>query len=62
MVRRDADMRGARGHHPEQRPDDAADGRDLAPVAVTRRGERVVVAEQLVGAVDEVDFQGFETV
>jgi hypothetical protein len=50
-------VRFASGHHAQERRDDAADGGDLAPVAVARRREGVVVAEKLVRAVDEMDVQ-----
>jgi hypothetical protein len=42
---------------PQHGADDAADGADLASVAIARGRQRVVVAEQFVGAVDEIDVQ-----
>jgi hypothetical protein len=55
VIGRDADVRGAAVDHPENRSDDAADGADLAPLRVVRLRDRIVVAEELVRAVDEVD-------
>ena len=58
MVGRDADVRGAAAvDHPEDRGDDAADGADFAALGVARRGNREEVAEEFVGAVDEMDVQ-----
>ncbi len=55
MIRGDADVRGAGGDHAEDRRDDAAHRRDLAAIRVAVRRHREEVAEELVGAVDEVN-------
>ena len=55
VIGRDADVRGPRRHHAEQRRDHAAHGPDFAAVAHRGRGHREVVPEQLVGAVDQID-------
>jgi hypothetical protein len=52
-------VRGAAVDHAEDRGDDAADGGDLAAVAVPGGGQGVVVTEQLVGSVDEVNVQRY---
>jgi len=61
VVGRDADVRGAAVDHPEHGTDDATDGGDLTAVPVARRGDRVIVPEQFVGAVDEMNVQGTDS-
>ena len=51
----DADVRRPAVDHPEDRRHDAADRAHLTPVLVARRGHRVEVPEQFVGAVDQVN-------
>jgi len=51
-------MGRAPGDHAEHGGDHAADGGDFAALGVLRRRQRIVMAEQLVGAVDEMDLQG----
>jgi hypothetical protein len=43
--------------HAEDGSDDAADGSDLPAAPIARGGQRVIVPEQFVGAVDEIDVQ-----
>jgi hypothetical protein len=50
-------MRRPAVDHAEKRPDHATYGGNLAAVPFTRRREGVVVAEQLVRAVDEINVQ-----
>jgi hypothetical protein len=50
-------MRGAAAEHPEYRSEYAPHSADLAVVAISRRRDSVVVAEQFVRAVDQIDFQ-----
>ena len=57
VIGRDADVRRAAVDHAEDGGDHAADGGHFPAVGVARRRERVVVAEQLVGAVDEINVQ-----
>ena len=45
-------------NHSQNRPEHAAHGGDLAAVLIPREGQGVVMPEQLVCAVDQVDFQG----
>jgi hypothetical protein len=46
---------GAGADHSEDGGEHAADGGDFVAVAIARGGEGVVVAEELIGAVDEMD-------
>ena len=48
-------MRGPALEHAEDRPDHAADCRDLPAFSCDVRGNGEIVAEELVGTVDEVD-------
>src|SRR5262245_31528733 len=54
MIGRDPDVRGATGDHAKNGRDDAADRADFPALGVARLGKRVVVPEQLVGAVEEI--------
>ena len=55
MIGGDADMGRAMADHAEQRVQHATHGRDFAAVAIPRRRHRVIVAKELVGAVDQMD-------
>ena len=55
MVGGDAEVGGALFDHLEDGGKDATDGGDLHAVLVLHGREGVKVAEELVGAVDEVD-------
>jgi hypothetical protein len=57
MVGGDPDVRRAAVDHAEHRPDHASDGANFAAAGIARRRQGVVVAEQLVGAVDEMNLQ-----
>ena len=57
VVGGDADVRGAGGDQAEHRADHAADRGHFPSRGVFRRRKGVVVAEQLVGAVDQVNVQ-----
>jgi hypothetical protein len=57
VVGGDADVRRAGGDQAEHRADDAADRGHFPSRGVFRRREGIVVAEQLVGAVDQVNVQ-----
>ncbi len=57
MVGRHSDMSGALLHHAENRGEHASHGGHLPAVAIADRGERVVVPEQFVSAIDEVNVQ-----
>ncbi len=54
MVRRHADMRRAILEQRERRAEHAPHGVDLDAVVVEMAGQREVVPEELVGAVDEM--------
>ena len=58
VIRRDGDVSGAAVHHAEDGTNHATDRGDLRAARIPGRGQRVVVAEQLVGAVDEVNVHG----
>jgi hypothetical protein len=51
-------VHGAAIDHPDHREEDAAYGAYLTAVAIANGRDRVIVAEQLVGAVDEINVQG----
>src|SRR5438270_10786473 len=55
MIRRHAQMGNARLQHAQQRPEDAARCRDLTALGGYVRGQREMMPEKLVSAVDEVD-------
>ena len=55
VVRGDTDVRGAALEHPQHRPQHTTCGRDLAALSRDMRRDAEVMAEQLVGAVKEVD-------
>ena len=55
VIGRDGDVRGAAVDHAEHRRQHAANGADLAAVSIPRGWQRVIVAEQFVGAVDQVE-------
>ena len=57
MIGCDAHVRRALGDHVENRRDDASHRRHLHALRVFGGRQRVVVAEELVGAVDEVNVQ-----
>lgn len=57
----DADVGGSVADHAKNRGDDAAGGGDVLAVAVADRRESKEVAEELVGSVDKMDFQGYAT-
>lgn len=57
MVSGDGDVCGSVLDHAEERTQNASDGADFAAVGVTGGGYGIVMPEQLVRAVDEVDFQ-----
>jgi 6-phosphogluconolactonase/glucosamine-6-phosphate isomerase/deaminase len=57
VIGRDGDVRRALVDHAQNRCDDAAHGRHFAAIAVAGGGQRVIMAEQLVGAVYEMDVQ-----
>jgi hypothetical protein len=50
-----ADVRGVPIDHSEHGSHDAAHGADLPPLLIDGGGDRIVVAEELIGAVDEVN-------
>src|SRR5206468_1571258 len=52
-----SDMGGPTSDHAEDRSKHAAHGSHLPAIGIADGGKGVVVAEQLVGAVDKVDFQ-----
>ena len=54
----DPDMRHPGLQHPEERPRHAQQRTHLAARPVAARGDRVEMAEELVGAVDEVNVHG----
>jgi hypothetical protein len=56
MIGRNRDVRGAAFDHAQHRGEDASDCRDLHAVLIPRRGQRVVVPEQLVSSVNQIDF------
>ncbi len=58
MVGRDADVRRAFVDHAENRAQHAADGGHFATLGIFAEGQRVVVPEQLVSAVNQMDVQG----
>ncbi len=62
MVGRNCNVRDAAANHAQHRPEHAAHRGDLAAVLVPRVGQGVEVPEQLVCAVDQVDFHGFSQV
>ena len=62
MVRSDGNVRGAAANHSQNGPEHASHRGDLAAVPISRGWQGVVVPEQLVGAVDQVDFQGLSQV
>jgi hypothetical protein len=53
----DSDVRGATTDHPQHRRQDTANGRDFPALLVPGGWQRIVVPEQLVCAVDQMDFQ-----
>ena len=55
VIGRHPDVGRAAVDQPQDRGDHAAHGADFPPVRVARRRDRVEMAEQLVGPVDEVD-------
>ena len=56
MVGRNPDVRGAFAKHAHQRGEHSAHGSYLLPGAILHFGQSVVVAEKLVGTVDQVHF------
>ena len=56
MVRRYPDVSGASFQHAQQRGEHAPHRTHLAPFRVAGMRHRVIVAKELVGAVDQVDF------
>ena len=58
MIGRHRDVRGAAFDHAQHRSEDAPHRGYLPAVLVPRGGQRVVVPEQLVCAVNQMDFQG----
>ena len=57
VIGRHGNVRGAALDHAQHRREHAADRGDLAAVLIPRGGQRVVVPEQLVCAVDQIDVQ-----
>ena len=57
MIRRHSDVRRTVTDHAEHRREYASRRADLAALLIARGWQSVVVPEQLVGAVDEIDFQ-----
>jgi len=54
-------QRGGQGaglDHPQHRGQNSADGGDFHAFRVARRRQGIVVAEEFVGAVNQIDFQG----
>ena len=58
QTRLPSDMGRALLEHPQHRAEHTPGGGHLDPVVVEVRGDREVVTEQLVGAVDQVDLEG----
>ena len=58
MISGHSDVRCATLDHSQDGREYASNCRDLVTVLVPRRGQRVVVTEQLVCAVDQMDVQG----
>ena len=57
VICRDSDMRGTATDHAENRRENTAHASNLLAFGIAGGRKRVVVTEQLVRAVDEVDFQ-----
>ena len=57
VIGRNGDVRGAAFDHAQNRCEHASDRGDLLTIPIPRGRQRVVVPEQLVCAVDEIDFQ-----
>ena len=57
MIGRHGDVRGAAPDHAQDRREHASNRGDLVPVPIPRGRQGVVVPEQLVCAVDQMDFQ-----
>ena len=51
------DMCRTGGDHSQHRADDAANRGDFAAVLIASRGQRIKIAKQFVGAVDQINFQ-----
>src|SRR5712691_8548934 len=57
MVGRNGEVRGAAFDHTQHRGEHSSDCADLATVLIAGGGQRVVVPEQLVCAVDQINVQ-----
>jgi hypothetical protein len=57
MIGRDANVGGTATDHSENRREHASHASDLLAIGISGGRKRVIVPEQLVRAVDEVDFQ-----
>ena len=58
MIGGNGEVRGAAAQHTQDRREHASNRGDLAAIAIARGRERVIVAEQLVCAIDQKEFQG----
>ena len=58
MIGRDGDVRGAAFDHPQHRGENASRSGDFPPICIPCRRQSVIVPEQLIRAVDQMDFQG----
>jgi hypothetical protein len=57
MIGGNREVSDARVEQPQYRSDDAANRGDFTTVVVARGWQRIKVPEQLVGAVNQIDFQ-----